>query len=177
MKILWEGDVKPTHSERERKKFSFLLDYFADDDRYGSAKMLLHLVQNTVHGRCSTREEAQLLLNPLRQISIGILGRCESKLTESVQTFVYLISASFRKFNGLRASDNLSQNSRALRDFHICACKHSWCLALASWLNYQLTLRRIDKISVLGTKLSELVKECPDIFQLTDDATIISIPF
>ena len=83
MKILWEGDVKPTHSERERKKFSFLLDYFfADDVRYDSAKPLLYLVQNPVHGGCSTREEAQLLLNPLRQTCIGILGRGESKLTK-----------------------------------------------------------------------------------------------
>ena len=54
MKILWEGDVKPTHSERERKKFSFLLDYFfADDVRYDSAKPLLYLVQNPAHGGCS----------------------------------------------------------------------------------------------------------------------------
>ena len=28
MKILWEGDVKLTHSKRERKKFYFFLDYF-----------------------------------------------------------------------------------------------------------------------------------------------------
>ena len=32
------------------------------------------------------REEAQLLLNPLRQTCIGILGRGENKLTKSVQT-------------------------------------------------------------------------------------------
>ena len=99
MKILSEGDVKPTHSEWERKKFSFLLDYFfADDVRYDSEKPLLHLVQNPVHGGCSTREEAQFLLNLLRQTCIGILGRGESKLTKSVQTFLYLIFACFRKF-------------------------------------------------------------------------------
>ena len=98
MKILWENDDKPTHSERERKKFSFLLDYFFTDDvRYDSAKPLLYLVQNPVHGGCSTREEAQLLLNPLRQTCIGILGRWE-QIDQVCPNFVYLISASFRKF-------------------------------------------------------------------------------
>ena len=179
MMIYWEGDVKPTHSESERKKFSFLLDYFfADDVRYDSAKPLLHLVKNPVNGGCSTREEAQLLLNPFRQTCIGILGRGESTLTKSAQTFFVFNFSNFQEiFAGLRATDNWSQDSSALRDFHICACKLSWRLALASWLNYQLTLRRIDKISILGTKLSELVEECPDIFQLTNDATILSIPF
>ena len=98
MKILCEGDVKPTHSERERKNLSFLLDYFADDVRYDSAKPLLYLVQNPVHGGCSTREKAQLLLNLLRKTCIGILGRGESKLTKLSKILVYLISASFRKF-------------------------------------------------------------------------------
>ena len=77
-KILWEGDVIPPIL-RVRENSSFLLDYFlADDVRYDSAKVPLHLVQNPVHRRCSMREEAQLLLNPLRGTCIGILGRCES---------------------------------------------------------------------------------------------------
>ena len=99
MKILWEDDVKPTNSERERKKLPFLFDYlFADYVWYDWAKVLLQLVQNPIQGRCSTREEAQFLLNPLSQTCIGILVRDESKLTKSVQTFLFLISASFRKF-------------------------------------------------------------------------------
>ena len=49
LKILREGDVKPTHSERERNIFSFLLDYFfADDVRYDLIKPLLPLVQNPI---------------------------------------------------------------------------------------------------------------------------------
>ena len=78
-----------------------------DDVRYDSAKLLLHLVQNPVHGSCSTREEAQLLLNPLRQTCIGILGRGESKLTKSVQTFCVFNFCIFQEIcTGLRASDN-----------------------------------------------------------------------
>ena len=106
MKILWEVDAKPIHSEGERKKFSFLLDYFfADDVRYDSAKPLLYLVQNTVHGGCSTREETQLLLNYLRQTCIGILGRGKSKLTKSVLTFCVFNFCIFQdNFTGLRAT-------------------------------------------------------------------------
>ena len=55
--ILWEGPP----ILRGREKSSFLLDYFfADDVRFDSAKPLLYLVQNPVHGGSSTREEAQL---------------------------------------------------------------------------------------------------------------------
>ena len=99
MKILWEGEVKSAHSERESKKFYFLLHYFfADEFWYESAMLLLHLVQNLVHGGCSTREEVQFLSNPLRQTCIGILGRDEIKLTKSVQTLRLLNFCIFQKF-------------------------------------------------------------------------------
>ena len=123
MKIFWEGDVKPTHFEKERKKFS-ILDYcFAGDVRYDSAKPL-HPVQNPVHGGCSSREEVQFLLSPLPQTCLCILGRGESKLTKSVQTFCVFNFCSFQEiFTGLSATDHCSQDSSALRDFHISACK------------------------------------------------------
>ena len=144
--------LSPPILKGRQKKFCFLLDYFfADDVRYDSAKPLLHLVQNAVHGGCSTRE-AQFLMNPLRQTFIGILGRGESKLTKSVQTFCVFNFCLFHEiFTGLSATDNWSHDLSAPRDFPIYACKLSWRLPLASGLNYQPTLWRIDKISLLGT--------------------------
>ena len=151
--------LSPPILKGRQKKFCFLLDYFfADDVRYDSAKPLLHLVQNAVLGGCSTRE-AQFLMSPRRQTCIGILRRGESKLTMSVRAFCVFNFCIFQEiFTGLWATDNWSHDLSALRDFPICGCELSWRLALASGLNYQLTLWRIDKISLLGTKLSEFVK-------------------
>ena len=93
---------------------------------------------------------------------------------------MYLISAPFRKFLlalELPITDPRTRAPGVISTFVPANSVDAWPCLLASWLNYQQTLRRIDKISVLGTKLSEHMEECPDIFQLTDDATIISIPF
>ena len=78
---------------------------FAGDVRFDSAKLLLQLVQNPVHGRFSTREEAQLLLNPLRQTCIGIQERGESKLTKSVPSFCFDIFSIFLLASELLMTD------------------------------------------------------------------------
>ena len=173
MKILWEGAVKPTRSERGRKIFSFLLDYFfADNVRYDSAKPLLHLVQNPVHGRCSTRQEAQILLNPLRQTCMGILVRGESKLAKSVKTFCLFNFYIFQKFlqvSELPVTDPRTRAPCLISRFVPANTVDGWRSPPGLIIK--------DKISVLVTKLSGLVEECPDIFQHTDHVTIISIPF
>ena len=178
MKILWEGDVKPTHSESERKNFSFLLDYFfAGDVRYDSAKLLLHLVQNPVQGRFMTRQEAQLLSNPIVKQAYEFWEELRANWPSLSKVFVYIVSASFRKFllsSELQIIDPRNQASCVISRFVPANAVDYWCSSTGLTINWHFGgLRRYT----YWDQLSELVDECSDIFQLTDDATIISIPF
>ena len=101
-------------------------------------------------------------------------GERWEQIDQVCPNFVYLFSASFRKVLLDSELPITDPRTGAPCVISTCVCQHSWRLALASWPYYQLTLWGIDKISVLGSKLIELVERFPNIFQLNLPTTLLS---